>query len=151
MEEATHTSEYQMPESKSELVPVSWVGRDAFPLTDLSAEPEEFFEWGEFMAPFSSASISLHKVYVDTRIEGWYLMWIGNAVEEWEFKVVAWTPKVNGDSIVKAGYRMFSTVARTIEEFFQDDLATETELDYTQHLFSSERCQEVFSGMRSKI
>lgn len=150
MSEVSQPSEYSMPESRSELVPVSWVGRDAFPLTDLPAEPEHFFEWGEFMAPFASASVSLHKVYVDSRIEGWYLMWIGNAVEEWEFKVVAWTPRVTGDSIVKAGYRMFSTVAKTVEEFFQEDLATETELDYTQHLLSSERCNEVFSAIRTK-
>lgn len=150
MDQAAKTSEYQMPESRSELIPVSWVGRDAFPLTDLPAEPESFFEWGEFKAPFASTSIDLHKVYVDDRIDGWYLMWVGKLVEDWEFQVVAWTPKVMGDSIIKAGYRMFSTVAKTINQFFSDDLNTEFDNDFSSHLFSSERCREVFDALKIK-
>lgn len=150
MADYSQPSEYTRYESASSFVPVSWVGRDSFPLTDLPAEPEHFFEWGEFMAPFSAATIALHKVYVDTRIDGWYLLWIGNMVEDWEYKVVAWTPRVGGDSIVKAGFRMFSTVAQTIETFFQDDLTTEVENDFTNHLFSSDRCQEVFTALRSR-
>lgn len=150
MSESAQPSEYTISDVRSSLVPVSWVGRDAFPLTDLPAEPEEFFEWGDFMAPFSAATISLHKVYVDTRIDGWYLMWIGNMVEEWEYKVVAWTPKVGGDSIVQAGFRMFSTVAQSLETIFENDLAIETESDFSGNLFASERCQEVFTALRSR-
>ena len=148
MSEGIQPSEYTMSASSSALVPVSWVGRDAFPLSDLPAEPDEFFEWGEFMAPFSAATISLHKVFVDSRIDGWYLMWIGNVAEDWEYKVVAWTPKVGGDSIVNAGFRMFSTVAKSLESFFKNDLTTEAEDDFSENLFSSERCQEVFAALR---
>lgn len=150
MSEGTQPSEYVISEVRSSFVPVSWVGRDSFPLSDLPAEPEEFFEWGEFTAPYSAATVSLHKVYVDTRIDGWYLMWVGNLVEDWEYKVVAWTPKVGGDSIVRAGFRMFSTVAQSIESFFESELATETDGDFAENLFSSERCQEVFAALRSR-
>ena len=102
------------------------------------------------MAPFSSAAISLHEVYIDTRIEGWYLLWIGNMVEEWEYKVVAWTPKVNGDSIVKAGYRMFAKVAKTVDEFLFVGNAVETGTGHSSLMYSSERCQEVFSALRKR-
>jgi hypothetical protein len=150
LEQAPETYQFKLNEAQSELIPVSWVGRDAFPLTDLPAEPEYFHKWGEFMAPFSSAIISLHEVYIDTRIEGWYLLWIGNMVEDWEYKVVAWTPRVNGDSIVKAGYRMFTKVAKTIDDFLSVENAVETDTDYSAQMFSSERCREVFSALRNQ-
>jgi len=150
MADSGQPTEIILHEAQSSLIPVSWVGRDAFPLSDLPAEPEEFYHWGEFMAPFDSAAIGLHKVFVDTRIEGWYLLWIGNLVEEWDYKVVAWTPKVNGDSIVKAGYRLFSKVAESIDEFFLDDVFNEVDAEYQKPLFSSERCQEVFSFLKNR-
>lgn len=150
MAEAGHPTEIILQEAQSSMIPVSWVGRDAFPLADLPAEPEEFYQWGEFMAPFDTAAIGVHRVFVDTRIDGWYLMWIGNLVENWEYKVVAWTPKVNGDSIINAGYRMFSKVAGAIDRFLSDDIVSEIEADDHNHLFSSERCQEVFSILRKR-
>lgn len=150
MEQPPESYQFKLTEAQSELIPVSWVGRDSFPLTDLPAEPETFHKWGEFMAPFASAAISLHEVYVDTRIDGWYLLWIGNVVEEWEYKVVAWTPRVNGDSVVKAGYRMFTKVARTIDQFFTDENAVETDTDYSTQMYSSARCQQVFSALRNR-
>jgi hypothetical protein len=150
MEQPPENYQFKLNEAQSDLIPVSWVGRDAFPLTDLPVEPESFYKWGEFMAPFSSAAISLHEVYIDTRIEGWYLLWIGNMVEEWEYKVVAWTPKVNGDSIVKAGYRMFAKVAKTVDEFLFVGNAVETGTGHSSLMYSSERCQEVFSALRKR-
>jgi hypothetical protein len=150
MEQATESYQFKLTEAQSELVPVSWVGRDSFPLTDLPAEPEFFQKWGEFMVPVDSTATSLNEVYVDTRIDGWYLLWIGNVVEDLEYKVVAWTPKVNGDSVVKAGYRMFTKVAKTIDQFFTDDNAVEKESNYRTQIYSSARCQQVFSALRNQ-
>jgi hypothetical protein len=76
---------------------------------------QKVHRWGDMIHPrviLSSDEISGSIVlYVDTRVTGVYLLWTATRVpflaEGPAYEVIAWTPKTKGDSVVKAGFRLF--------------------------------------------
>jgi len=65
---------------------------------------------------------------VDTRIDGWYLLWILSRLDtddfgpsDWIPEIISWTPERKGDSARKAGYRMFWAAALAIDYVEKDE------------------------------
>jgi|GEM_PF-3350154 len=91
------------------------------------------------------------RLEVDTRFEGWYLLWAGVKMNEWAigpsercWGIVCWTPKVKGDNIEKAGRRLMKNMMLNIDGVGKDEWTTnlykgenwEKEWDATEPLMS---------------
>ncbi|MCE2790111.1 MAG: hypothetical protein LW630_09395 [Saprospiraceae bacterium] len=83
-------------------------------------------KWGSYYHPdMLSGMCSVGadcKIYVDSSDEKYYYLHIYSRLDEYIFEdpsfvgsAVAWTPRVKGDSIVRAGFRMFYAAARVID------------------------------------
>lgn len=108
---------------------------------------------------FGSPSIGgWNKVYVDTRTDGWYLLWILSRLDsddfgpsDWYPSIVSWTPKNKGDSLRKAGYRLFWAAALgmdyvNIDSFYNDEY-DKTGL-WKDEWVCSPLCLQVFASIR---
>ena len=95
--------------------PVYHIAKNAIPLQLPAFNVRKVHRWGDMVHPRIvlcsdeiSGSITL---YIDTRVTGLYLLWAANRVpylfEGTGYEVIAWTPKTQGDSVVKAGFRLF--------------------------------------------
>ena len=113
-------------------------------------------QWGQYyhpdmvvgMPPFGGKN----KVYIDTRIAGWYLLWISTKLDEWavgqnswEASLIAWTPKVKKDTIDKAGYRMFWASSLAMDDNYCFD---SEDVEWLDNWGCSIKTAQIFASIR---
>ena len=117
--------------------------------------------WGYFYHPYLmigmpdlGGEVVLHVV---TRFPGWYCMtatvkldvW-GNGPSDAAWDVVCWTPKVKGDTIDRAGTRLFKALVYKMD-FVEDDAEHSGLFDneaWQDDWSASDNCMEVFKAIR---
>ena len=146
-------------------VPVFYSGNNAFEFEEPLFFTQETHKWGEYYHPYLMNGMpsvgGWNKVYVDTRIEGWYLLWVVSKLDEWavgpsdwEASILAWTPKIKNDSINKAGYRMFWASGLALDDVPLDEYCND---DYDEdgkwldEWNCSIKCKQVFASIRRTI
>lgn len=98
--------------------PVYHISNSDFDLEDFNEEGTKPRLFGKFYHPFLIMGMpdigGDVKVYVDTRFEGYYVMMAAVKLDSWSngkshnaTDVVCWTPRYPGDTIAKAGERLF--------------------------------------------
>jgi len=92
--------------------------------------------------PCIGGSVKLH---IDTRFEGYYVLWSGTKLDSWAvgpsmrfWDVVTWTPKVSGDNIQKAAYRLAKAM------FLQMDFVSPGE--WTTDMYQNEDWESEWYG-----
>jgi hypothetical protein len=143
--------------------PVYFSGVNSYNLPQLKFEIKRVKKWGHFYNPFQMMGSPMvgsdNKVYVDTRIKGWYVLWVLSKLEEWALgpmdwhaSIVAWSPKSKNDSKEKAGYRMFWATAMHMENVKTDEFYNNDYFDdggeWIKEWECSSRCFNVFSSIR---
>jgi hypothetical protein len=143
-------------------VPVFYVGANEFDLPLPENPKGRLHKWGEYYHPYMLVGMpdvgGWNKIYVAGSVEGWYLMFVKTKLDEWAvgpsdwaIDMIAWTPKVKNDSLIKAGYRMFWASALALDnvptdEYYSDDYDEDgTWLDTWE---CSTKCKEVFAAIR---
>jgi hypothetical protein len=117
--EATPQEPVFQPYRNIDLVDVYHVSNCTFfpEIRDPKRQNSRMYSVGEFYHPFLMIGMpsvgGTVKLHVDTRFDGYYVLWSGTKMESWAFgsaprywDVVTWTPKVPGDSISKAAKRL---------------------------------------------
>jgi len=142
--------------------PVYHSSSNEFDLADMEFKRDKTHIWGKFYHPFLMMGMpdvgGRNKLYVDTRINGWYILWVSTKLDEddfgpsdWMTSIVAWTPKQKNDSITKAGYRLFWASSLALDYVEKDQLYND---DYDKDgvwkdLWScSPSCFQVFASIR---
>jgi hypothetical protein len=95
-----------------------------------------------FGMPHVGGSVKLH---IDTRFEGYYVLWAGTKLDEWAcgpskrfWDVVTWTPRVPGDTIRKASYRLTKALFMAID-YVKDN-------EWKSDLYQNEDWEQEWSG-----
>jgi hypothetical protein len=96
------------------------------------------------------------KVYVDFRFDDIYVLLVSAQLDEWSngpsfpaWSVAAWTPKLKGDSKLKAGARMFHAMILAMDGVSADEWTTEDfDATWESEWSPSERCLEVMRKVR---
>ena len=85
------------------------------------------------------------KLHIDTRFEGYYVLWAGAKLDEWAsgpserfWDVVTWTPKMPKDSIKRASYRLAKALFLQIDGVEDGNWKTD--------LFQNENWEEEWWG-----
>jgi hypothetical protein len=84
----------------------------------IPAHGRQLRKWGQFYDPDFLTGMppvgALHRLYTDTQIAGWYILWCRSSVDEFAFgksddlwTLLAWTPRAPNDSRLRAGTRLF--------------------------------------------
>lgn len=146
-------------------VPVYYSGHNIFELEYDFENKIKLTKWGQFYHPYMMIGMpdagGKNKLYVDTSVNGWYILLVFSKLDEsdigpsnWVWSVVSWTPKQKGDSIVKAGYRMFWAIFLAMDyvpgnEFYSDGY--DEEGNWFNEWECSERCFQVIASIRKTI
>ena len=125
-------------------------------------EKRKFHKWGEFYHPYMMPGMpdvgGINKIYVDTSIKGWYLLIIYSKLDKMSVgpsyfagSIIAWTPKQKGDTITKAGYRMFWATAMSMDfvkegEFYSEGY--DDDGNWPDEWHCSSTCFHVLAGIR---
>jgi hypothetical protein len=119
--------------------------------------------WGNFHHPYMMIGMPEvggdNKVYVDSSVPGKYLLWIyskldewGNGPGYWAEGLIAWTPRIKGDTLIGAGYRLFWAAVMAmdgvVEEGFYSHDADE-EGNWVDSWTCSDRCFQVLAAVRN--
>lgn len=142
--------------------PVYHSENNTYDLPILSFQRNKTYKWGEFYHPelmIGSPPIGgWNRLYIDTRIKGWYILWIASKLNEddigpsdWSYDIVSWTPKQDGDSITKAGYRLFWAASLAMDYVDKDSFNStdyENEDIWTRAWDCSPSCFIVFASLR---
>jgi hypothetical protein len=141
--------------------PVYHSAINIFPFEIPSSRPN-LFKWGSFIHPYMMMGMpdtnGLVKLYVSFYQEN-YLLWIYckldeemNGKSDFVSGLIAWTPKVKGDSLQLAGFRLFYALLCQMD-FIKDneDFATSftTPQDWTEEWEATANCNMVFSALRN--
>ena len=144
------------PYTTFEDVPIFYSGVNNIEFEHPEFKASKTYKWGEYyhpdmvigMPPFGGEN----KVYVDTRITGWYLLWVSTHLDEWaigpndwEACLLAWTPKVKNDTIEKAGYRMFWGLSLAMNN---DNCFDSEDEEWLKSWVCSIKCSHVFTSIR---
>ena len=117
-------------------------------------------KFGEFNHPglmFGMPNVSgIIKVYVDFRFDDIYVLLVSGKLDEWDngpsypaWGVAAWTPKVKGDTKMKAGARMFHALILAMDYVEAEEWTTrDYEEDWENEWLPSQRCAEVMRRVR---
>ena len=116
------TKQESSPYKIIENMPVYFSGHNILSFEAPQFNTSEIHKWGEFYNPCMMIGMpdigGRNKIYVDTRIDGWYLLWVYSKLDEWAIgptcwipDIIAWTPRFPNDSILKAGFRLFFAAA----------------------------------------
>ncbi len=120
-------------------------------------------QWGKFHHPYMMIGMpdvgGDNKVYVDSSVPGKYLLWIYSKLDEWgngpgyrAEGLIAWTPRMKGDSVKSAGYRLFWAAAMAMDglgtEGFYSHEADE-EGNWVDSWDCSESCFQVLAAVRN--
>ena len=151
--------------------PVFLRGHNAFNLT-LNFNIRKVYKWGQYYDPYLMDGMppigGTIKLYVDTSVDGWYILWTATKLDTWifdetsmptEYTVMSWTPRENGDSFESAGYRMFSAIVLSLDcvegdSWYCDWYEDEDYRNYTEYSArggSSERPETVFASIRDTV
>jgi len=142
--------------------PVFFSGYNIEPSDGPLFKANKTHKWGEYYDPELMPGMpsigGRNKLYVDTRIKGFYILWCSTKMDEsaigpsdWWTRVIAWTPKTKYDSLVRAGYRMFWAAALNVDmverndfycPFYDDD-------DWNKEWSGTIRCLQVFASIRN--
>lgn len=87
-------------------------------LNNLVFDSQKTYKWGHYnersLYGDQQCELGDTKIYIDTRIKDWYVMWEVTRVDfkelpgiDKEASILGWTPKVINDSVLGAGYRLF--------------------------------------------
>lgn len=129
-------------------------------LTVPEFDSRKLHKWGEFYHPYLMIGMpdlgGQNKVYIDTRIEGMYLLWVSTKLDEWlvgpsswQPDQFLWTPKMKNDSVVRAGYRLFRTFILNMEDVADGQFyCPEFDENWPQEWPCSERCFQVLASIR---
>ena len=137
--------------------PVFYSGANKFDL-DFDFNKKRLHKWGTFYHPYIlfPDNGGSNTVYVETSVDGWYLMLIRSKLDEWNFgpgcqaiDIVAWTPKSKGDSIREAGFRMFYGVVLAMDDVpIGEDYSEIFEPGDWDDWSASTSCFQVFASIR---
>ena len=145
--------------------PVYYSGHNEYDLAEITFIRSKTSTWGEFYHPylmFGSPPIGgMNKVYVDTRISGWYLLWVVSRLDPWDVgpndwlpSIVTWTPRGKNDSVKLAGYRLFWAAALGMDCVESDDFYnTDYDKDgkWKDEWACSSTCFQVFASIRKTL
>lgn len=143
--------------------PVYYSGNNEFNMYDISFRRDKTYKWGQFYHPymmFGSPPIGgINKLYVDTRIDGWYLLWILSRLDpedfvpaDWFPSIVSWTPRQMGDSVRLAGYRLFWAAALAMDDVKSGDYYNDDNYEnglWKDDWVPSPLCFQVFASIRT--
>lgn len=123
-------------------------------------DTRKLHKWGEFYHPYLLIGMpdlgGDNKVYIDTRVEGLYLLWVSTRLDQglvgpasWIPDLFLWTPKIKNDSVIRAGYRLFRAFLLNMEEVphGQNDCPDFPD-DWPQDWTCSDRCFQVMAAIR---
>jgi hypothetical protein len=141
--------------------PVYHSAINIFPFEIPSSRPN-LFKWGSFIHPYMMMGMpdtsGLVKLYVSFYREN-YLLWIYckldeemNGKSDFVSGLIAWTPKMKGDSLQLAGFRLFYALLCQMD-FIKDNEEFSTSFttpqDWTEEWEASSNCNMVFSALRN--
>ena len=106
-----------------------------------------------------------HGLFVGTHWKGWYTLWLHTKLDSWAFgptpmqrSLVAWTPKVAGDNVIKAGFRLAWITAMEMsyvkpEQYAVDQLGgtiydSEDSTNWVHEADATDRCLAVLGATR---
>ena len=159
-----------MVSTKSETTPyrildgsaVYYSGYNIFDLQEPEFKPGKIKKWGEFYHPYLMFGMpdrgGWNKIYIDTRIDGYYLLWVASKLDDWASgpdawvaSVIAWTPKAKNDSVNKAGTRMFWAIGLAMDDVapgeYNSDFYGEAG-EWVNEWLCSIKCKQVFAAIR---
>ena len=142
--------------------PVYHSGSNIFPY-ELPASETKLTKWGSFQHPFLMMGMpdcgGIVKIYISYSENGHYLLWIKGKLDEWingegdyVQGLLAWTPKKKGDTLVKAGYRLFYALVCEMDHIKEDEEYStiyEDPDDWSIEWEATPNCNMVFSALRN--
>ena len=144
-------------------IPVFHSTINIFPI-EISSDSSKLKRWGSFYHPFMMMGMpdvgGYIKLYVSFEND-YYILWIHCKLDEFmngksDFVkgLVAWTPKVKGDSLTLAGFRLFYAMLCQMDFIKSDeDHATHyaNPENWLEEWEASANCNVVFSALRNTI
>jgi hypothetical protein len=150
----------EVPYRTIDNAPVYHLRYNAFDREMESVDRKLMQKFGEFEHPFLMIGMpdspGVIKVYVDFRFDDIYVLLVSAQLDEWSngpsfpaWSVAAWTPKLKGDSKMKAGARMFHAMILAMDGVSTDEWTTEDfDATWESEWSPSERCAEVMRKVR---
>lgn len=156
----------ELPERIINQIPVYHTATNTLPINLPEWNRSALYFWGSFHYPdlFFGMPESIGgniKLYIDTRITGWYLLWMTTHLDEWAMgktneveELIAWTPRCNKDSIIKAGYRLCTTAAYIMDGLEKNQTYNHVILDCEHDYFrinswkATKRAVHVWASIR---
>lgn len=140
--------------------PVYHIQHNNFPLEFNHVDAKKHVKFGSFEHPYLMMGMpdcpGKIKVYVDFRYPDWYVLLLNAQLDIWcngpsypAWAMAAWTPKVQGDSKMKAGARLFHALVLGMDnvpenEWTTNDHALQWERDWSP----TERCATIMHQVR---
>jgi hypothetical protein len=126
---------------------------------------EELFKFGEFYEPAIMIGMPSHggdvELWIDPRYHNYWVMWTAIKLDDGitgdsmpqVYDVICWTPRLENETILEAGFRMFTAWALKMdyvdENSFYCDLYLES--DYRTEINASTNCEVVFAAIRDTV
>jgi hypothetical protein len=140
--------------------PVYHIQNNEFPLEFNQVDPKTYVKFGHFEHPYLMMGMpdcpGKIKVYVDFRFPDWYVLLLNAQLDVWcsgpsypAWALAAWTPKVPGDSKMKAGARLFHALVLGMDNVPENEWTT---ADFSPHWerdwAPTERCAAILHQVR---
>lgn len=111
------------------------ISKNSFNLKDTFKGGRFPKKFGSFYHPFLLMGMpdmgGMVKLYVDTRFEGWYVLFASVKLDTWQngpsetaLDYVCWTPRKKGDTISKAGQRLIRSLIHEMDGLEEDETTT---------------------------
>lgn len=154
------TDQGEEPYRVIENIPIFHINCNVFEREFDSINRKTMQKFGEFYHPYLMMGMpdspGTIKVYVDFRYDDRYVLLVSAQLDQWcsgpsfpAWSIVTWTPKVKGDSKMRAGNRLFKGMILSMDGVKEDQWTTNNfESDWESDWSPSERCLEVMRAVR---